>query len=73
LKPDVAVRAYTRGSAFASRMDEVSGTIEVGKSADLVLLDGDPLATPGLSWRDTSVLLTMVDGRVVHEAPIARS
>jgi len=72
LKPDVALRAYTRGSAFASRTDDVSGTIEVGKSADLVLLDGDPLQTPDVPWRDINVLLTMVDGRVVYEAPGAR-
>ena len=69
LKPEVALRAYTRGSAYAAWTDDVSGTIEVGKSADLVLLDRDPLGTPGTAWRDASVLLTMVDGRVVHEAP----
>lgn len=69
LKPDVAVRAYTRGSAFAGWFDDVSGTIEVGKSADLVLFDADPMSTPGLAWSDTSVVLTMVDGRVVYEGP----
>lgn len=69
LKPDVALRAYTRGSAYANWTDDVSGTIEIGKSADLVLLDRDPMGTPATSWRAATVLLTMVDGRVVHEAP----
>jgi predicted amidohydrolase YtcJ len=69
LKPEVALRAYTRGSAYASWCDDVSGTIEVGKSADLVLLDRDPLGAPGTAWSDARVLVTIVGGRVVHEAP----
>jgi predicted amidohydrolase YtcJ len=69
LKPDVALRAATRGSAFAGWMEDLTGTLEVGKSADLVLLGADPLGTPGLAWRDADVLLTMVDGRVVYESP----
>ena len=69
LKPDIALRAATRGSAFAGWMEDLTGTLEVGKSADLVVLGADPLGTPGLAWRDADVLLTMVDGRVVHESP----
>lgn len=69
LKPEVALRAATRGAAFAGWLEDVTGTLEIGKSADLVVLGGDPLGTPGLAWRDAEVLLTMVDGRVVHESP----
>jgi predicted amidohydrolase YtcJ len=34
-----ALSAYTRGSAYINFLDEESGSIEVGKSADLVILD----------------------------------
>ncbi len=69
LKPDEALRAYTRGAAFAGWLDDVTGSLEVGRSADLVMLGGDPTTTPGMRWSDARVLLTVVDGRVVHEAP----
>ena len=71
---EAAMRAYTRGSAHANCMDDETGTIEMGRPADLVLLDADPLASTGVSLADVRVLLTMVDGRVVWEYPsMARS
>ncbi len=69
LSAEVATRAYTRGSAYANGLDEFTGTIEEGRPADLVLLDRDPVATPGVAFRDTRVLLTMVDGAVVWADP----
>lgn len=44
MTPGQAIVAATRNGAVASRGLEEFGTIEVGKSADLLLLDGDPLA-----------------------------
>jgi imidazolonepropionase-like amidohydrolase len=41
-----AVRAATWGSALALGLGDEIGTVEVGKRADLVLVDGDPLADP---------------------------
>ena len=69
LSVDVAMRAYTRGSAHANGLDDLTGTIEDGRPADVVLLDRDPVTTPGVAFRDTRVLLTMVDGKVVWEDP----
>ncbi len=43
-----ALRAATAGGAFALGIDEHVGTVEPGKLADLVVVDGDPLAEPGL-------------------------
>ncbi|MFN8621559.1 MAG: amidohydrolase [Chloroflexota bacterium] len=68
LKTDAALRAYSRGAAWAARMDDVTGTLEVGRPADLVVMEGDPLTDTALAWRDTRVLLTVVDGRPVFEA-----
>jgi predicted amidohydrolase YtcJ len=69
LSTELAMRAYTRGSAHANGLDDVTGTIEEGRPADLVLLDRDPVSTPGVRFKDTRVLLTMVDGRSVWEDP----
>lgn len=44
------------------------GSLEVGKRADLVVVDRDPLATAAAELVDAQVLLTMVDGEVVFRA-----
>ena len=62
-----AVRAYTVGSAFAEFQEKKKGTIEVGKLADLVILSDDIFSMNSRDLRQTSVILTVVDGRVVYE------
>jgi len=37
-----ALHAYTFASAFAGRIEHLTGSIEVGKQADLIVLSGDP-------------------------------
>lgn len=60
-----ALMAFTAGSAFVNHRDDVSGTIERGKQADLVLLDGDPFETERPD--DVGVAITMVAGEIVFE------
>jgi imidazolonepropionase-like amidohydrolase len=48
LTQEEALRAATQTAAEALGIDEHVGTIEPGKLADLVVVDGDPLADPGL-------------------------
>jgi len=43
LTPREALAAYTRDAAWALREEASRGTLEVGKLADVVVLDGDPL------------------------------
>jgi predicted amidohydrolase YtcJ len=68
LSLDAALRAATRGAAIANTFDDLDGTIETGRAADLVLLDGDMDVTPGAP-AGRGVLMTMVDGIPVWEAP----
>lgn len=69
-----ALAAYTTGTAYVNHLDDVTGTLEVGKYADLVVLDRDILASDPRRLADAAVLLTLVEGRVVHEdAALARS
>jgi predicted amidohydrolase YtcJ len=63
-----AIAAATRGSAYVNGVDDVTGTLEPGKLADLVVLRDDILAPPGgPSPAETRVLLTIVEGAIVHD------
>ena len=61
-----ALRAYTRGAAYAGFDEDRLGTVAVGKRADLVALDASPWANPG-AIRDVDVAMTVVDGEVVYD------
>lgn len=63
-----AIAAYTAGSAHVNHLDDITGSIAVGKSADLVVLDRDPFAHPPGEIAATRVLQTFVEGRRVHAA-----
>ena len=60
-----ALRLYTMGSAYQSFDEDTLGSIEVGKLADLVVLDADYLDVPDEALREISSVLTIVGGRVV--------
>ena len=64
-----ALRAFTMGGAWANHADDVIGSIEVGKLADLVVLDRDLAREPLERIGDTQVMLTLVEGRSVFEDP----
>lgn len=63
--------AYTAGSAWVNHRDHDTGTVEVGKLADLVVLDRDPFDGPGEAIGTTRVLQTFVGGARVYAAPDA--
>lgn len=63
-----ALWAATLWAAEQLAEDRDLGTIETGKEADLVVLDGDYMTVPEEQIGDINVLLTMVEGRVVYEA-----
>ena len=61
MDPVAALQLVTLNPAIQLRIDERVGSIEVGKDADLALLDGDPLSSL------SRVELTLVDGEVEFE------
>ncbi len=61
-----ALYAYSLGGARAMGTDDVTGSIEVGKSADFIVLDRDPLTTPVHSLIDTRVVTTYFAGLSVY-------
>lgn len=63
-----AVRAYTHGPAFASYQEDLSGTLEVGKIGDVVVLDKDIFTIPPEEICTAKAALTIVGGKLVFKA-----
>ncbi|WP_055699264.1 amidohydrolase [Streptomyces silaceus] len=59
---------HTLGTARQLRMEHITGTVERGKAADLVLLDRDVTRCPVADISSVEVRLTLVGGTVVHDA-----
>lgn len=67
---DEAVRAYTRWSAYASFREEQTGVLEVGRWADVTVMDVDPFVLASEAPEDMlagRILMTVVEGKIVHE------
>jgi predicted amidohydrolase YtcJ len=64
-----AIKAYTLGAAFAGRREKTEGSLEPGKLADLIVLSQDPFKIRPEQIANTEVMLTMVGGKAVYQAP----
>ena len=62
-----ALHAMTLAAAYAGFEENDKGSIEVGKLADLTILDHDLTTVPEVEILNTEVLLTMVGGEVVYQ------
>jgi predicted amidohydrolase YtcJ len=62
----VALAAFTAGSAYVNH-DVDGGSLQVGKRADLAVLDCNLFAVPSGHVSDARVEMTLASGRVVHE------
>jgi len=63
-----AIKMYTINSAYLSFEEEVKGSIESGKLADLIVVDRDILACPEDEIKETKVLWTLLGGKTVYKA-----
>jgi predicted amidohydrolase YtcJ len=63
-----ALEAYTVNNAFAAGEELSKGSLKAGKLADLVVVDRDPFAVQPAQLKDLKILLTIVGGRIVHDA-----
>ena len=62
-----AIEAYTLGGARMLGIADQVGSIEVGKKADLILLDQNLFEIDAAAIPTTRVLATMFDGNIVHD------
>jgi predicted amidohydrolase YtcJ len=67
LTRDEALRLFTKDNSWFLRMEEKIGTIETGKLADLAVLDRDYFTVPEADIKKVRSVLTIVDGRIVHQ------
>ena len=65
---ETAIDAYTINAAYAMKHDKITGSLEVGKRADLIVLDRDILTTDAETIEDTKVVATYLDGCLVYSA-----
>lgn len=63
-----ALRARTSDAAFAAFEEDIKGSLEVGKLADVTVLSKDILRVPEDEILDAKVLLTIVGGEVKYSA-----
>ena len=63
------ITSFTYNGAYANFIEESTGSIEVGKQADLIVLDQNLFEIPATEIADTKVLLTLVDGERVFRDP----
>jgi len=69
LSREAVLRAATIDAAYELHAEQATGSLAVGKCADLIVLDRDPLTIPAEDIANVRVLQTLVGGRVAWEAP----
>jgi predicted amidohydrolase YtcJ len=67
-----AVHAYTIGSAFAEHQEQVKGSLEPGKLADLAVLTADIFQIPAADLDKVRVYMTVFDGSVIYQREATR-
>ncbi|MNZ16416.1 N-substituted formamide deformylase precursor [compost metagenome] len=64
-----ALRGYTLNAAHAAWRDDCTGSLSVGKYADLIVLDRNLFEISPYEIGQTQVLLTLLEGQEVHRDP----
>lgn len=67
LTREQAVRFYTANNAYIMFYDDLVGSLEIGKMADLIVLDRDILRCPIDEIRESQVLRTYLGGKLVYQ------
>ncbi len=71
LTREQAIQFYTRNGAWMLFWEDEVGSLEVGKRADFIILDRDLLECPVDDIKDTQVVQTWLEGRLVYQANVS--
>ena len=63
-----AIKMYTLNGAYLTFEEDIKGSIEPDKLADMIIIDRDVMTCPEDEVKDTKVLTTYLGGKVVFEA-----
>lgn len=66
------IASFTIDGAYANHVDDITGSIEVGKKADLIVLDKNLFKIPATQIKDAKVVLTLVEGKEVYRQKEAK-
>ena len=72
LTRDEALRLYTVANGWFVKEEDKLGSIEEGKLADVVVLNDDYFSVSDESLKKLGSILTIVGGRIVHDAGVLR-
>ncbi|GJQ61971.1 MAG: amidohydrolase [Melioribacteraceae bacterium] len=61
-----ALKSYTINGAYASFEEDIKGTLELGKLADIIIIDTDLINAPEDDIKNAKVLFTIVGGKIVY-------
>jgi hypothetical protein len=64
-----ALEAYTINGAYLAQQENTTGSLKIGKAADLIVLDQNLFEIPKSEIHKTKVLLTLLDGKEVYRDP----
>ena len=67
MTPMQAIVATTKSAAECTRIAHLTGTLEIGKHADVLAVDGDPLADISVLQQTARLALIMKDGRTFKD------
>jgi predicted amidohydrolase YtcJ len=65
---EAMLAAYTRNGAYVMHQEVVVGSIEVGKAADVIVLEKNLFELPPREIGSVRVLRTLIDGETVYRA-----
>ena len=68
ISPMAALKALTINTAYWYREEKTKGSLEVGKLADLVILDQNPLTVDPMTLKEIKVVETIKEGKSIYTA-----
>lgn len=67
MSPVEALKVLTYNGAYEMRQENIRGTLEKGKKADIIVLDQNLLISHSISTLETQTLLNMVNGKIIYQ------